>query len=80
MDTPAPDPADDPVSTVDTLATMPIADFVAAWRVITGEPPAIVLSSRSAMLALLVDSVPAAPLQPPTPRRDGPAPGARTGS
>jgi hypothetical protein len=34
---------------------------VAAWRVIVGEPPAIMLKSRSEMIRLLVDSTPAAP-------------------
>jgi hypothetical protein len=34
---------------------------VAAWRAIVGEPPAIMLESRSEMIRLLVDSTPAAP-------------------
>ncbi len=46
------------------LALMPLAAFVSRWRVITGEPPAIMLESRREMLTLLVQSVPVAPLVP----------------
>ncbi len=67
MDTPAPGTADYSNPPSDTLAAMPIEAFVAAWRTITGEPPAIMLSSRAAMVALLVSSVPAAPLRPTIP-------------
>jgi hypothetical protein len=45
----------------DTLAHIPPEDFVAAWRAMVGEPPAIMLESRSEMIRLLVDSTPAAP-------------------
>jgi hypothetical protein len=46
------------------LERMPLAEFVAGWMTLTGEPPATILDSRSAMLALLVECVPAAPLTP----------------
>ena len=59
--------ADDPIPSGDTLAAMSAEAFVAAWRTLTGEPPAIMLSSRAAMIALLVASMPAAPLQPTVP-------------
>ncbi|MCJ2086396.1 hypothetical protein MKK88_10380 [Methylobacterium sp. E-005] len=64
MDTPTPGTADYPIPTSDTLAAMPAEAFVAAWRTLTGEPPAIMLSSRAAMIALLVSSLPIAPLPP----------------
>lgn len=67
MDPPAPRTADYPIPSGDTLAAMPAEAFVAAWRTITGEPPAIMLSSRAAMIALLVASIPVAPLTPPVP-------------
>ncbi|MBX9934399.1 MAG: hypothetical protein K2Y56_23275 [Methylobacterium sp.] len=44
----------------DTLELMPLADFVSAWRAMVGEPPAVMLKSRSEMIRLLVESVPAA--------------------
>lgn len=43
------------------LARMPLADFLARWRLLTGELPAAMLDNRSEMLALLVESVPPAP-------------------
>ncbi|MFC6791430.1 hypothetical protein ACFQE0_18495 [Methylobacterium komagatae] len=49
----------------DAVARMPEAVFVERWRLLTGEPPAILLCSRRAMLALLVESAPAAPFVPP---------------
>ncbi|MEE7449043.1 hypothetical protein MRF4_15255 [Methylobacterium radiotolerans] len=52
-------------SGADALVDLPDAAFVERWRLITGEPPAILLSSRAEMLALLVESTPAAPLEPP---------------
>jgi hypothetical protein len=64
MDTPAPGTADYPIPSNDTLVAMPAEAFIAAWRTLTGEPPAIMLSSRAAMIALLVSSLPVAPLQP----------------
>ena len=70
MDTPAPDIADHPTSLTDTLASMPVHTFVAAWRTITGEPPAAMLSSRGAIIALLVTSIPMAPFEPLTPPLD----------
>jgi hypothetical protein len=71
MDTTAPGTADYPIPSSDTLAAMSADAFVAAWRTITGEPPAIMLSSRAAMIALLVSSMPVAPLQPPVPVWNG---------
>ncbi|SFE91073.1 hypothetical protein SAMN02799627_04681 [Methylobacterium sp. 13MFTsu3.1M2] len=55
---------DHPATEQDALAELPAGDFVRRWRQITGEPPAILLSSRSEMIALLVESVPMAPLTP----------------
>ncbi|MBP1178226.1 hypothetical protein [Methylobacterium sp. PvR107] len=52
------------------MADLPTAVFVERWRLITGEPPAILLNPRSAMLALLVASTPVAPLEPPVPAWD----------
>lgn len=54
--------------TLDVLADMPQAEFVARWRSLVGEPPAIMLESRSEMIRLLVESTKAAPS-----RLDGPA-------
>lgn len=45
----------------DTLAHISQADFAHAWCTIVGEPPALMLESRSEMIRLLVDSIPAAP-------------------
>lgn len=46
------------------LGRLPLSVFVTRWRLITGEPPAIMLESRFEMLAILVQSVPVAPLVP----------------
>lgn len=62
MDTFAQSLADGSSPGAKALAQMPLADIIARWRRLTGEPPAIILNSRSKMLALLVESVPAAPL------------------
>lgn len=43
------------------LDRMPHADFVAAWKALVGEPPAALLTSRSDMIRILVDSIPPAP-------------------
>lgn len=59
----APSKRDDPTSELDTVADLPINLFIKRWRQITGEPPAILLNSRSAMIALLVESVPVAPIE-----------------
>ena len=40
----------------DTLARMSQLEFIAAWKAMVGEPPAMMLSSRSEMIWLLVDS------------------------
>ena len=62
MNTFAPLPADRVSPHAKALDRMPAADFIARWRLLTGEPPAVMLDSRSEMLALMVESVPAAPL------------------
>jgi hypothetical protein len=71
METPPSGTADYPIPLTNTLALMPAHTFVAAWRTIIGEPPAIMLSSRVAMIALLVASSPVAPFEPPIPAWDG---------
>ncbi|SDO32200.1 hypothetical protein SAMN05216360_11967 [Methylobacterium phyllostachyos] len=71
MDTPAPGTEDSSIPSKETLAAMPVEAFVAAWRTITGEPPAIMLSSHAAMIALLIASTPVAPLQPTIPVWNG---------
>ena len=58
----SPDDACPPVA--DTLTNLPLADFVAAWRRLVGEPPAVMLDSRSEMIRLLVESVPVAQPSP----------------
>lgn len=50
-------------SRVDKLSHLPQAEFVAAWVALVGEPPATMLESRSAMIRLLVDSAPIAPIE-----------------
>jgi hypothetical protein len=67
MNTRVPAAADRPLADIDALVDLPVGVFVSRWRFITGEPPAILLSSRTAMIALLVESVPVAPLAPPAP-------------
>lgn len=74
MDTPALRTVDSPRSSSSALEDLPLGTFIAAWRAFTGEPPAILLSTRSEMLALLVESVPAAPIEPLIPPRDAAAP------
>jgi hypothetical protein len=59
----APGPMDCVSDGVSALTRMPLADFIARWRALTGEPPAIMLDCRSEMLALLVSSMPVAALQ-----------------
>lgn len=44
----------------DALNRIPSAEFVAVWRSLVGEPPAMMLESRSEMIRLLVDSIPIA--------------------
>lgn len=62
MDMSASSKRDDTAPEMDTLADLPIDLFIKRWRQITGEPPAVLLNSRSAMIALLVESVPIAPI------------------
>lgn len=47
----------------DALTQLSEAEFVSHWRSIVGEPPAIMLESRSEMMQLLVESPPAVPLR-----------------
>ncbi|MEE7451052.1 hypothetical protein MRF4_26465 [Methylobacterium radiotolerans] len=68
---------DCPTSSADAAADLPAAVFVERWRLITGEPPAAMLSSRSEMLTLLVESTPAAPLEPPVSAWKHPPAGSR---
>ena len=44
----------------DTLEAMPQGEFVRGWKAIVGEPPAIMLDSRTDMVRVLVESVPIA--------------------
>jgi hypothetical protein len=78
MGIPAQTPQDCSTSSARAVADLPTAVFVERWRLITGEPPAILLNSRSAMLALLVASTPVAPLEPPVPAWDDSGRGGRT--
>ncbi|MCJ2056826.1 hypothetical protein MKL09_09695 [Methylobacterium sp. J-048] len=78
MSTSAQTPEDRLTFRADGVADLPAAVFVERWRLITGEPPSVLLSSRMAMLALLVESTPVAPLEPPIPTWDGCTPGAGT--
>jgi hypothetical protein len=64
MDTFALPAADCVLPKVTALARMPLAEFVARWRALTGEPPAVMLDDRSRMLVLLVKGIPAAPFLP----------------
>lgn len=47
----------------DALTQLSEAEFVSHWRSIVGEPPAIMLESRSEMIQVLVESAPAVPQQ-----------------
>lgn len=62
----------------EAAADLPDPYFLEGWHLITGEPPAILLDSRTEMLALLVESTPEAPLEPSLPARDGPDTSDRT--
>jgi hypothetical protein len=64
MDTFALSSTDRVLPKVTALARMPPAEFVARWRALTGEPPAVMLDDRFQMLVLLVKGVPAAPFPP----------------
>lgn len=61
-------------SSAAAVADLPTAVFVERWRLITGEPPAILLSSRAAMLALLIECAPVPLLEAPVPTWDAPRP------
>jgi hypothetical protein len=45
----------------DALLYMSQVEFIAAWAAMVGEPPAIMLESRSEMIQVLVESVPIIP-------------------
>lgn len=62
MDRLVPSPAAHIYAETTALARMPLAAFIAQWRILTGEPPAVMLNSRSEMISLLVASIAAAPL------------------
>ena len=71
----------EPASQSDDLLThMPQAEFVAAWETLVGEPPAMMLDSRSEMIRVLVESMPVEPLTGPaasiTAEGSGSTPGA----
>lgn len=53
---------DRPATGADALSELPTGVFIQRWRQITGEPPAVLLNSRPAMIALLAESVADAPL------------------
>ncbi|MEE7449365.1 hypothetical protein MRF4_16995 [Methylobacterium radiotolerans] len=53
-----------PATEADALSALPTGVFIQRWQQITGEPPAVLLASRSAMIALLAESVANAPLMP----------------
>ncbi|MGT2480526.1 hypothetical protein ACU4GR_20625 [Methylobacterium oryzae CBMB20] len=55
---------DRPATEADALSELPTGVFIQRWQQITGEPPAVLLNSRSAMIALLAESVANAPLMP----------------
>ena len=44
----------------DRLNQISQTDFVTAWKALVGEPPALLLESRSEMIRILVDSIPMA--------------------
>jgi hypothetical protein len=51
----------EPVSqSEDTLAHISHDKFLAAWEAMVGEPPAMMLESRSAMIRVLLESAPIA--------------------
>ncbi|MCJ2135124.1 hypothetical protein MKK69_13840 [Methylobacterium sp. J-026] len=54
------------------MADLPVEAFVLGWRILTGEPPAVLLGSRTAMIALLVACAPVVPLTPADPVWDAP--------
>lgn len=72
MAKPAPALEDGLTTSPKTGADLPDPHFIEGWRLITGEPPAILLDSRTEMLALLVESTPEAPLEPLSPEYDDP--------
>lgn len=57
-------------SSAGAVDALSVGEFVQRWRLLTGEPPAILLGSRSAMLRLLVESMPVKPLKPAVPTWD----------
>ena len=63
-------PEDAAVLYDDAPVPLSAAVFAERWRLITGELPAILLSSQIAMLALLVECTPVAPFEGPIPAWD----------
>ena len=60
----------------DALAHLTDAEFIAHWRAIVGEPPAIMLESRAEMISVLDEGMPGARLrlneQTPCPSAEDP--------
>ena len=78
MAKPTPPPAECLTSSPEAVDDLPDRSFLESWRLITGEPPAILLDSRAEMLALLVESTPEVTLEPTLPARDEPDTSDRT--
>lgn len=61
------EPEDDPQTALKphaSIDSLSYNSFIEQWKRLVGEPPAAMLESRSLMLALLVESVPAKTLAP----------------
>lgn len=46
----------------EALGRMSARDFVAAWRSLVGEPPAVILEDRAEMIRILAEAVRAVPV------------------
>lgn len=46
----------------DRLAHIPWPEFAVAWKALVGEPPSVMLESRSEMIRILIHSAQAAPV------------------
>ena len=44
----------------DTLTQMSRSEFIAGWKALVGEPPAMMLEDRSEMIRVLLESTPIA--------------------